>query len=924
MNRVILNHVTKRINNNVILDDVTYTFEKKGFYCLLGDSGCGKTTLLDIISGVDEEYVGDCLINGISLNKLNEEEKSFFRLSKLGYLRQNPDLIELDTCEDNMLLRLKPILSIKRAQNDKVKAILKDFKLEKKAKQTVNTLSGGERSRLSLASIILADSDIILADEPTAGLDKENAQFIFKTLKSLSSEKLIIVVTHDSKLANEYADKILRIQNKTISEKLVETTKSCNFIHPKDSKRKYNGVFSEWIRHSFRVLNKKKLRTIISVSLMSFSLFSLGLSLYLKRDLNGRLNSCLSSLVGENTIVMKKRNSNETCLGRVVAASVDSITSIKKDYPSLILDNGITYLANFEDYFPQENNAYVIIHGNEHLVPSLSVRTFSDFLWLDSNPELTVYPEKPYVMERSQIILGLPFDQMSNVCFKIGISRTYSDLGNYLSHKPLEIILKMQNDSWSYVDEQIFSVVGVAQTSVPSVIHLDHSFNEYVLEEKMRFPSSDEHDTSLPWILQKVFYIEPSIPKGDFIKEIRTNELYRDFIFEPSSYSYERTHEKENIPTPFNRLYVYQADKRSLGFDMPENVFSSGGFNSYSLFGEYTYAIFPDSLAGGFYNPFFMSDKLEVVESTSDAASRIKLEQAYSTIDVPDDVVQGSYLLPRTRGLTFSSDFRQLVSGREPQGVEEICISKTIAEKFNNPTSMYVSGAVSWNQDGDYLQRDYVSAELKVVGVVDSDCPVIYGISTWNIDFWRDVLGMSSFLLEPTTAVFYTYGNDESLLKSISARYQNCSFTCPSLSVESSLVIVTSYLSIVLAFASALTLLIGVILFITVSMLTSIEQSKEGRTLFYIGFKKSDIHDMYVTHSTVLILSSLFSSLFGILVSQTLVDKAIQNSFGVSLPFFFDFMPIAAAFAFGILTLLVVSVILKRWVYGRDYRAEKR
>ncbi len=924
MNKVLLSYVTKRINNQVILDNVTYSFDEKGLYCIVGDSGSGKTSLLDIIAGVDEDYVGDCLVDGLSLTKLDDSQKAFQRLSKIGYLRQNPDLIELDTCLDNMLIRVKPISSINRIQIDKAKGLLKTFKLKEKDKQTVNTLSGGERSRLSLASILLLNPDVILADEPTAGLDKENAKFIFDTLKSLSSEKLVITVTHDIKLANEYADKIIKIQNKTISEKLVETTKSCRLCNPKLEKSKINGVLSEWIRHSFRVLNKKKWRTVLSTSLMSFSLFSLGLSIYMKRDLNTRLDACLSSLVGENSIVMKKRNSNESSLGRIIAASSESITSIKNEYSDIVIDSGITYLANFEDYFPQENNAYLIIHGSEYVLPSFSVRTFSDFIWLDGMGSSTVYPEMPVVMENSQIVLGLTYEQMSNACFRIGINRTFNDLGNYISHKSLELILKMQNDSWAYVDEQIFTVVGVVQSSSPTIYHLNHSFNEYVLEEKMRFPSSDERDDSLPWILQKLFYIEPSIPKGDFINEIRKDQSYADFVFEPSSYTYEKTHEKENRPTALNRLYVFQADKRSLGFGLPESIVRGGGIDSYSMFGEYSYAVFPDSLAGGFYNPFFLSDKADSAESTGDAASKVRMEQAYSTIDVPNDVLQGSYLLPRTKGLTFSSDFRELISGRTPEGIEEICISKTIAEKFGYPERLFVSGCISWDQEGDYLNREYVSAEIKVVGVVNSDCNIIYGIPTWNIDFWRDVLGMSAFLLEPTTAVFYTYGNDEALLKDISARYQNYSFSCPSLAVQSSLVVVTSYLSIVLVFASALTLLIGVILFATVSMLTSMEQIKEGRTLFYMGFRKSDIHDMYVTHSTVLILGSLFGSCLGVLVSEFLVDQAIQNSFGVSLPFRFDSIPILSVFCFGIVTLLLVSMVLKRWVYGRNYRLEKR
>lgn len=924
MNRVVLSHITKRINNQLILDDVSYSFCDKGLYCLVGDSGSGKTSLLDIIAGVDTRYLGDCLINGTSLLKLDDQTRSFIQLSSIGYLRQTPDLIELESCLDNMILRAKPVVKIDRAFIDKARSLMKTFNLKDKTKQRVNSLSGGERSRLSLASIIAVNPDVILADEPTAGLDKDNAQFIFKTLKSLSKEKTVIVVTHDTRLAVDFADKILSLKNKTITEKNVDSSKDFNMVTPTQKKAKTNGLLSTWFSHSFKVLNKKKWRTVFSMSLMSFSMFSLGLSIYMKSDLNDRLNSCLRSLTGENSIIMKKKNSGESSIGKVIAAPMSSISSIKDDYQDYILDSGITYLADFENYFPQENNGYFLLKGHEYLIKDVSVRTFSDFLWLDSFKSSPVYPEMPQVMERSQIVLGLPYEQMSNTCFRIGINRTYEDLGNYIRHQQLDLLLKMQNDSWGYIDEQSFNVIGVTRTAVPTILHLDHKFNEYVLEHRMRFPSSDERDDSLPWILQKLFYIEPTIQKGDFISLIRNNDSYQDFIFEPSSYLYEKTHDRDGFTTSLNRLYVYEADKRSLGFGLPYLIGTNNEICSYSLLGEYSYSVFPDSLASGFYNPFFLGSSLESVEQSGDASSRVKLDQAYSTIKTKDDVFQGSYLLPRTSGLTFSSDFRGLTKGREPKGMEEVCISTAIVRKLGEIGSCYVSGAVSWKQEGEYLLRDYRSAELKVVGIVDSDFPIIYGLPTWTIDFWRDVLGMSSFLLEPTAAVFYTNGNDEPLLKDVSSKYQGYAFSCPSLVVETSLSLVTGYLTIILSFASFLVLLMAVILFITVSLLTSIEQKKEGRTLFYMGFTKGDIHNMYVTNSTTLIFGSLFGAIAAISCAEIFVDKAIQNSFGVALNFYFDGRPLAAIFVFGILTLLGVSVMLKRWVFHREFRLEKR
>ena len=924
MNNVTLNHICKRIGKIVILNDINYQFGDRGLYCLVGDSGSGKTTLLDIIAGIDKDYAGDCLVFGSKIASLKENSSSFLRLRKIGYLRQVPDLIELESCLDNMAIRCQDNISKHHLFMDKARALLKTFGLEGKERQSVNKLSGGERSRLALASIMMIDPEIILADEPTAGLDKENARFIFDTLKSYSASHLVIVVTHDKKLANEYSDKTLTLKNKTIIEKNTQSSVDTTLVNPSFELKRPKQKRFTWLRHAVHVLEKKKWRTFLSISLMSFSLFSLGLSIYLNKDLNSRLSSCLTSLTGENSIVMKQRNSNEKSLGKIIACPQESISLIKNTFEDDVLDSGITYIADFEDYFPQENNGYILLNGFEYLIDSFSIRTISDYLWLDAQADLKVYPEQPKVMERSQIVLGLPFDQMTQICFRAGITRSYEDLGNYVLYQNVDLLIKMQNDSWSYTDEQSFSIVGITQSSVPTIYHLDHSFNEYVLEEKMRFPSSDEKDDSLPWILQKVFYIEPSIPKGDFIAKVREDDSFSDYIFEPSNYLYEKTHEVENKASNLNRLYVYEADKHSLGFQKPKEISKWNSIDSFSLMGEYSYVVYPDSLAGGFYNPFFLSDNLESVEQVSDSASRIAIEKAYSAFETTGSVLQGNYLLPRTKGLTFSSDFRNLTSGREPEGVEEICVSTAVAELIGNASSVYVSGVVSWEQDENYLIRNFRTAELKVVGVVESDYQIIYGIPAWNIDFWRDILGMSSFLLEPCTAVFYTNGNNEALLKDISSNYQNYAFSCPSLSISDSLSVVTSYLSIELAFATVLVLAISVILFVTVSVLTSIEQKKDGRSLFYMGFMLSDIHDMYVTNSTLLIFSSMIGACFAVAVGEVVVDKAIQENFGVSLPFCFDAMPIAAVFVFAIFSLLFVAFILKRWTYGRNYRLEKR
>ncbi|MCQ2772066.1 MAG: ABC transporter ATP-binding protein [Bacilli bacterium] len=926
MNKVKLKDITKRYNGDTIVENLSLSFEDKGLYIIQGESGSGKTTLLDIISGVDNDYTGDCFINGVSLKKMNEDERSLFRLKNIGYLRQKPEFLELDTVLDNVSLIPKSLNMEGKTIKRKALDLLNAFGIESKSKQTVNTLSGGERSRVSFASILMLDPTLIIADEPTGGLDKENAVFVFEKLKALSANKLVIVVTHDKNLASKYADIILTLKGKKIIEKTLDNDEEKDIPIIKTDKKQDKFSFFGWLSHSKKVLKKKKWRSTLSTSLLSFALFSLGLSIYVKDDLENRLSESFTSITGKNAMIVQKRNVNEATFGKVIASSEESVKRIRDSYCEDVLDYGVTYLADFENYFPEENNSYILIKDKEVMIPSMSVRTFNDYLWLDSLEDIYVYPERPSTMERSQVVIGLPYSDMANICFNLGIMRSYQNLGDYLEYKPLELMLRMQNDSWLYTDEQLFSVVGVVESQIPTIYHLDHMFNEYVLEERMRFPSSDEHDTSLPWILQKVFYIEPSIKKSEFIRKTREDSLLNDYVFECCSYDYDKTNEKENEATSKNRLYVYLADKRSLSKSLLKNIANDPRISSYSMFGEHSYAMYPESLAMGFRNPFFISSSLDDSETLADSLSRVKEEDALGRVSVPDSTIQGSFLIPQNSSLTFSSDFVNLKEGRKPEDLNEICVSKGIINKLGKSSTFFLTGMISSYYEGGYLYRNYRTSEVKVVGVVEEEKPVIYGDEYWNVDFWREKLGMSSFLLEPTSAIFYLKDGSysRSLIKRWSAEYPTYKFTDPSLTIKDSLDQVMSYLSIVLSFASILSLSLGFVLFLTVSILTSVEQKSEGRVLHYLGFPRMEITNSYITSSALIVSRSLILSILSIGVTEVMVDKAIQASFGVNLGFAFSLKPIFLTLIVGLMGLFVVSLYMHSWIKKRCFLFEKR
>nr|MCR4561777.1 ABC transporter ATP-binding protein [Bacilli bacterium] len=449
MNDIQIRNLKKSFGDDLLYEKVNLDFESKGFYAIIGDSGSGKSTLLELISGIYRDYSGDIRVLGREMRSMDESEAAFFRLKNIGYIRQSYDLLEQGNALDNVIL---PLASSGEGRSYKAKRKAKDLLislgLKDKCKSRVSSLSGGEKQRVALARALINDPKIILADEPSGALDEENAELIYSTLAKISKNRLVIVVSHDMNLTHKYAEKILILSQKQFrSEDNSPLVQEGNLLQTNFSDRsdKKKSCFSTWFNHSLSVLKSKKLRTLLSISVLSFSLISFGLSLYISRDLKNELKNAFTSLTGEGNLVMEKETSSDNYFDVVSAAKKENIEVLQGKFPSEVEDYGITYLANFENYFSDCNQGYLELRGRRSVIPSFSIRTVNDYLWLDKYLEKDIYPEVPSVLEEEQIVLGIPFSTMANICLELRIERTYESLGNYLSYRYLELIVELEN-----------------------------------------------------------------------------------------------------------------------------------------------------------------------------------------------------------------------------------------------------------------------------------------------------------------------------------------------------------------------------------------------------------------------------------------------------------------------------------------------
>lgn len=198
-----LNNITKKHGDKYIFQDFNLDIYKNEFVGIIGKSGSGKSTLLNIMGLLDEPNQGEVVIQGN--NNAFRNKKVFFR-NTLGYVFQNYALMDNETVGANLEVALKFQKKTKQEKNDLMSEVLGQVGLSCSLKTKVYTLSGGEQQRLAIARILLKECDIILADEPTGSLDRENRDQVIKLLKKLHGKgKTIIVVTHDIDLQNLFS-----------------------------------------------------------------------------------------------------------------------------------------------------------------------------------------------------------------------------------------------------------------------------------------------------------------------------------------------------------------------------------------------------------------------------------------------------------------------------------------------------------------------------------------------------------------------------------------------------------------------------------------------------------------------------------------------------------------------------------------------
>ena len=250
-----LKEVNKYFNKNKpneihVVNNVSLDFEKTGLIAILGPSGSGKTTLLNLIGGLDKVDGGKIFINGKEITNTSSHTVDKIRNLNVGYIFQDYKLIDNASVFENVAVSLRMIgEKDEKIIKEKVEFVLEKVNMSRFKFRPAKALSGGQKQRVAIARAIVKNPNIIIADEPTGNLDSKNSIAVMDILKSISKEKLVIVVTHEVELAKSYASRIIEIEDGKIikdyenTNNISENNTNFDITKLKNNNTKYSSIY---------------------------------------------------------------------------------------------------------------------------------------------------------------------------------------------------------------------------------------------------------------------------------------------------------------------------------------------------------------------------------------------------------------------------------------------------------------------------------------------------------------------------------------------------------------------------------------------------------------------------------------------------------------------------------------------------------
>ena len=330
------------------LRGIDLEFRKNEFVSILGHSGCGKTTLLNIVGGLDHYTEGDLIINGKSTKQFKDADWDTYRNHTIGFVFQSYNLIPHQSVLSNVELALT-LSGVSRAERrDRARQALEKVGLGDQLSKKPNQLSGGQMQRVAIARALVNNPDVLLADEPTGALDSETSVQIMALLKEIAKDKLVIMVTHNPDLANEYSTRIIKLLDGKVTDDTNPYNSESEEVDSKTFKKHTSMSFFTALSLSLNNLLTKKGRTLLTAFAGSIGIIGIALILSLSNGVSAYIESVEEDTLSSYPILIEQTATDISALTNTLMDKndQDNERDPNKIYSSNIMGDMMTTMVN--------------------------------------------------------------------------------------------------------------------------------------------------------------------------------------------------------------------------------------------------------------------------------------------------------------------------------------------------------------------------------------------------------------------------------------------------------------------------------------------------------------------------------------------------------------------------------------------------
>lgn len=808
-----LKNIKKYYNNTLILDIKSFKLPDYGLYFICGDSGCGKSTFLNLLAGFDKDYKGLYLFNNKVMKNAN-----------IAYVNQKNILFASELVKDN-------ILYCANNKNINIDALLLKFHLSLTIKNKLaSSLSGGEKARVCLIMNLLKNPDILLCDEVTAGLDEESAKRVFDILKNEAKRRLVICVTHNLELANKYADKMYFIKDGVINNdlrskcKIKKIKEKCKIFKTK--------TLISIIKHK---LELKKIRTILCTTLLSIGLISFCMSILISSAIKDNLQNTFATFLNKDSIIMKNKVEGNYDL---VDFSFLDYQDMVNDYPEFFESVSAYYLNNIDSLF-DTNDIYLKQNDNRFLLTDFSLFSINNYEHINEH------------LENDEIILGINDLLLRNINMFIKQKFTsFLEVNQYLSTNDLFYEINVSKKEWQYSDKVLFKIKKVFYSDKPTIFHSNRLFNEYILEDLMRFKDKETSIKDLPWLLDKQYYLNAYDGK----EFIRLSEYDNNFAYKIPDY----------FLNSFNKIVFKYSNIPNISLWQINEVLKNVDVKELRLGNDATYMVIPDSMVSGFARDFVLSKDETVLEDLIELNSCININ---SHTQYPKEVAFGNITNISNNSFNFSSNISEGI--KQALKYDDLVISSALAKHLKVQENEFINAIFLHHFEikENKMLNYYKKSKLKIKSIIENSDRYIYQKSNWINVYFRDYFNVSNYdlIIKNVEIQLKDSKKTEEEIVNLNKANEKFEFFNTTGDLTNTIDQVLNIAEKVLLFFSFFTITLSIIMFMLVVYLFMQENINDFITIYALGGTTNDVKKFKFLYIYFLLKKAIGSTIISIL-----------------------------------------------------------